>query len=626
MCGIAFIRLRKPFEYYREKYGTYTYGLDKLYLLMEKQHNRGQDGAGIVSINIHAKPGSKYIHRRRSVSSNYIEEIFNNVYNRFRKAEKKNKKKFQDPDWTYHNVSYTGEVLLGHLRYGTHGKNTIHTCHPFMRQNNWRTRNLVAAGNFNLTNVDQLFEQLMELGQHPKEKTDTVTILEKIGHFLDSENQQLFEKYKSEKLPNTEISEKIADNLNIPWILQKSLKDFDGGYALCGMFGHGDAFVVRDPSGIRPAYYYADDEIVVAASERAAIQTAFDLSVQEVKEIPRAHALIVKRDGSYSVDEIIQPLERMSCSFERIYFSRGTDADIYKERKDLGRALTERVLEAVNYDLENSVFSYIPNTAETSFYGLVKGIERYLDQSKRDRIKELNGELTAEALDDILSVKPRVEKIAVKDAKLRTFITDDSTRDEMVSHVYDITYGVVKEKVDNLVVIDDSIVRGTTLKKSILSILDRLEPKKIIVVSSAPQIRYPDCYGIDMSKLGDFVAFRAMEACLKDDGKTDLMTKALEKCRSENAKEGDQIENGVKMLYDQIPTERLSKKIGEIVTSRSIEAEVEVIYQTIEDLHRCCPDHLGDWYFSGNYPTPGGARVVNRSFIFYMEGRNERAY
>ena len=626
MCGIAFIRLRKPFEYYQKKYGSNSFALKKLHLMMEKQHNRGQDGAGMVAVKINAQPGTRYIFRRRSVEANYIADLFNKCQKRFKSAKKKHPKEFKDPKWVYNNVDPIGEVLLGHLRYGTHGSNSIDTCHPFMRKNNWRSRVLITAGNFNLTNVDQLFNQLKKLGQHPKEKADTVTILEKIGHFVDEANQTLFDKFKKTGLENEEISQKIADELNIKWILEKSAKDFDGGYVLGGVLGHGDAFVMRDPNGIRPGFYFVNEEFVVAASERPAIQTAFNIKIDEVKEIPAGNALIVKRDGSYSLEEIIAPRAQKGCSFERIYFSRGTDGDIYKERKELGVTLTDAVLKAVDYDLDNTVFSYIPNTAETCFYGLIKGVEKYIDENKQEKILALGSDPDPEVLARILSEKPRVEKMAVKDAKLRTFITDDNDRDNMVSHVYDITYGVIKRGVDNLVIVDDSIVRGTTLKKSIISILDRLQPKQIVVVSSAPQIRYPDCYGIDMSKMGDFVAFKAAEALLKERGQARLMQEVKENAEKELLKPVSEMKNMVKQIYSPLSTKDISKKIAEIVTADHVTTPVKVIYQSIEGLHKACPNHHGDWYFTGNFPTPGGNRVVNKSYVNYMNGINERAY
>ena len=622
-CGIALIRLLKPLEYYQEKYGTSLYGLNKLYLLMEKQHNRGQDGAGIATIKLDVAPGSRYISRHRSNSPQPIKDLFSYVFQRFHELEKENPALLKDAEYLKQNEAFAGEVLLGHLRYGTHGKNSIEACHPFLRQNNWMTRNLVIAGNFNMTNVDELFDQLVEIGQHPKEKADTVTVLEKIGHFLDVENQRIFDDYKTKGFNNVQLTQIIADKLDLHKVLSRSVRDFDGGYVMAGLIGHGDSFVLRDPNGIRPAFYYMDEEVVVAASERPAIQTAFNVDVNKVKEIERGHALIIKKDGRVRMMQCQEPREKTSCSFERIYFSRGTDKDIYEERKRLGYLLAPAILKAVENDLENTVFSFVPNTAEVAFYGMVKGVEDWLNKHKIDQIKQ--NHISNEKLEKLLNLKPRVEKIAVKDAKLRTFITEDEGRNELVSHVYDITYGSIRAGIDTLVIMDDSIVRGTTLKQSILSILDRLGPKKIIIVSSAPQIRYPDCYGIDMSKLGDFVAFRAAIELTKERGKGDLLKEIYHQCLDQHLHQ-DQVDNYVKKLYDQFTNEEISAKIADIVKPSHIFSKVEVIFQTIENLHKACPDHTGDWYFSGNYPTKGGTRVVNRAFVNYMEGRNVRAY
>lgn len=625
-CGIAMIRLLKPLDYYIKKYGTPLYGVNKLYLLMEKQHNRGQDGAGVANIKFDVVPGTKYISRTRAVGSGAIKEIFGKINSRFEDINKKNPDKLLDAKWLKKNLPYTGELFLGHLRYGTFGGNSIENCHPFLRQNNWMTRNLVVAGNFNLTNVDELFDQLVELGQHPKEKADTVTVMEKIGHFLDEENERLFKKYKKEGHSNAEISSLIAENLDVQAILKDASKKWDGGYAMAGLFGHGDAFVLRDPSGIRPVFYYSDDEIVVVTSERPVIQTAFNVPIEQVKELAPGNALIIKKDGTFKAKEIIEPLEKTSCSFERIYFSRGSDADIYQERQKLGSQLTPSVLKSVDYDLKNTVFSYIPNTAEVAFGGLIEGLHHYANTIKRHKILQMGSAVRDPELSEILSIRPRVHKIAIKDAKLRTFITNDSQRDDMVAHVYDTTYGVIKEGVDNLVIVDDSIVRGTTLKQSILKILDRLGPKKIVVVSSAPQIRYPDCYGIDMAKLGDFIAFQAAVQLLKDNFKENLLDELYEKAKAQEDLPKEQIVNVVKEIYEPFTAEQISAKIAELLRPDTINAEVDIIYQSIEGLHNAIPNHTGDWYFTGNYPTAGGNKVVNKSFINYMEGKNVRAY
>jgi amidophosphoribosyltransferase len=613
-------------NYYIKKYGTPLYGVNKLYLLMEKQHNRGQDGAGVANIKFDVVPGTKYISRTRAVGSGAIKEIFGKINSRFEDINKKSPEKLQDAKWLKKNLPYTGELFLGHLRYGTFGGNSIENCHPFLRQNNWMTRNLVVAGNFNLTNVDELFDQLVELGQHPKEKADTVTVMEKIGHFLDQENERLFKKYKKEGHSNTEISSLIAENLDVQAILKDASKKWDGGYAMAGLFGHGDAFVLRDPSGIRPVFYYSDDEIVVVTSERPVIQTAFNVPIDQVKELAPGKALIIKKDGTFGEKEIIEPLEKTSCSFERIYFSRGSDADIYKERQKLGSQLCPSVLKAVDYDLKNTVFSYIPNTAEVAFGGLIEGLHHYANTIKRHKILQMGSAVRDPELSEILSIHPRVHKIAIKDAKLRTFITNDSQRDDMVAHVYDTTYGVIRENVDNLVIVDDSIVRGTTLKQSILKILDRLGPKKIVVVSSAPQIRYPDCYGIDMAKLGDFIAFQAAVQLLKDNFKDNLLDELYEKAKAQEGLPKEEIVNVVKEIYEPFTAEQISVKIAELLRPDSIFAEVDIIYQSIEGLHNAIPNHKGDWYFTGNYPTAGGNKVVNKSFINYMEGKNIRAY
>jgi amidophosphoribosyltransferase len=625
-CGIALIRLLKPLSYYQEKYGTPFYGLNKLYLLMEKQHNRGQDGAGIATIKLDMKPGTRYISRHRAMGSKAVSDIFEYVQKKFVDVQENTPELLADANWLKENISFTGEVLVGHLRYGTHGKNSIESCHPFLRQNNWMTRNLVICGNFNMTNVDELLEQLYELGQHPKEKADTVTVLEKIGHFLDVENQEIFDSYNAKGLSNVEITHKIADELDVANILRRSAKTWDGGYTISGIIGHGDAFVMRDPAGIRPAFYYADDEVLVVASERPAIQTAFNVPIGSVKEIKPGHALIAKKDGRISEEQFSQPVEQKSCSFERIYFSRGSDADIYRERKQLGRLLCPQILSAVNNDLENTVFSFIPNTAEVAFYGLVEGIHKHIKQVQKSKLLNRADKITDAELEAVLKMAPRVEKIALKDAKLRTFITQDADRGDMVAHVYDTTYGLIKTGQDTLVVLDDSIVRGTTLKQSILRILDRLQPKKIMVVSSAPQIRYPDCYGIDMSKMGEFVAFEAMISQLKEQGKEHLIQDTYQACLKAKATGSMKEKNLVQALYAHFTDEEISGRIAKIVTPAGINAQVEVIYQKLENLHAACPNHLGDWYFSGNYPTPGGNKVVNQAFMNWVEGNNQRAY
>lgn len=625
-CGIAFIRLLKPLSYYQEKYGTALYGLNKLYLLMEKQHNRGQDGAGIATIKLDVKPGHRYISRYRSMAQNAVADIFGYVQSKFVDIQNEKPELMLDTEWLKSNVSFIGEVLLGHLRYGTHGKNSIENCHPFLRQNNWMTRNLVIAGNFNMTNVDELLEQLYELGQHPKEQADTVTVLEKIGHFLDDENQELFDEYKKEGLDNVQITQKISANLDIAKILRRSAKNWDGGYAISGIVGNGDAFVLRDPSGIRPAFYYQDDEIVVAASERPAIQTAFNIAFRDVKEIQPGHALIVKKDGTVSQEIFREPEEKRACSFERIYFSRGSDAEIYRERKHLGALLCKQILDAVSADLKNTVFSFIPNTAEVSFYGMVEGLHAYIRAVQKDALLHRKDSLTDEQLDELLSMNPRVEKLAIKDVKLRTFITQDADRQDMVAHVYDTTYGVIKNNTDTLVAIDDSIVRGTTLKQSIIKIIDRLHPKKIIIVSSAPQIRYPDCYGIDMSKMGQFVAFEAAIQLLRERGMEHIIEEVYQKCKASLLLPKEEIINHVKDIYRPFKQQEISARITKIITPENIDAEVEVIYQTLDNLHVACPNHTGDWYFSGNYPTPGGNKVVNKAFVNWKEGNNQRAY
>ncbi len=622
-CGIALIRLRKPYKYYINKYGSAFYGLNKLYILMEKQHNRGQDGAGVAVVKQDIAPGVPYIHRCRSIEKQPIPDIFSRINRKAKKALKGNKDKRNDANWMKQNVPFTGEVLLGHLRYGTYSGNAVANCHPFIRENNWKSRTLAVAGNFNMTNVDQLFSKLVELGQHPREMADTVTVLEKIGHFLDEENQYIFDLHK-DRFDNIELSNIIEEKINLQKVLRRSCKDFDGGYTMAGITGYGGAFVARDPNGIRPAYYYADDEVVVVASEKPAIKIAFNINYSDIKEIQPGHALIINKDGEYAEHQFREPQQKLSCSFERIYFSRGTDPDIYTERKRLGSNLCQQVLKAVDYDLENTVFSYIPNTAETAFLGLMQSVDDYLVNHRIDFIKK--GKYTTEDLHKTLSFRPRVEKLVIKDAKLRTFITNDNDRSDMISHVYDTTYEVIKKRIDTLVILDDSIVRGSTLEKSILAMLERLEPKKVIIVSSAPQIRYPDCYGIDMSKIGEFVAFRAMLELIKDFDKEYLLDEVYQKCKNSLSLEIEEVKNHVQELYEPFTYNQISDKISEIVTPPDMIAKVQVVYQTIEGLHEAIPYHSGDWYFTGNYPTPGGNRVVNKAFVNFMEGKTGRAY
>lgn len=624
-CGIAHIRLLKPLEYYKKKYGTAFYGINKMYLIMEKQHNRGQDGAGFASIKLNMDPGQRYISRVRSVAQQPIQDIFAQINERINKVLEENPKLRDDTSKLKQQTPYLGEVMLGHVRYGTFGKNSVESVHPFLRQNNWMHRNLILAGNFNMTNVRQLFNNLVELGQHPKDYTDTITIMEKIGHFLDDAVAKLYKKLKKDGLSKADCSSIIAERLSIKKILKKASKNWDGGYAMAGMIGHGDSFVLRDPAGIRPAYYYKDDEVVVVASERPVIQTVFNVDYDSVCELLPGSAIITKKSGEVSIDQILEPVERKACSFERIYFSRGSDAEIYRERKMLGKLLVPEVLKLVGHDIKNTVFSFIPNTAETSFLGMIETVDSYLNKRKTKEILEGKRSLSAEKVTQVLSVHTRVEKIAVKDVKLRTFITEDSTRDDLVAHVYDITYGVIKPE-DNLVIIDDSIVRGTTLKKSILKMLDRLSPKRIVVVSSAPQIRYPDCYGIDMANLEDLVAFRAALSLLREQGKHQLIENIYAKCKAQETYEDSEVENFVKEIYSPFTAAQISEKIATLLSEDGITAEVKIIFQTIENLHLSCPKNLGDWYFTGNYPTDGGNRVVNQAFINFYEGRKKRAY
>ena len=625
-CGIALLRLKKPLQYYIDQYGTAFYGLNKMYLLMEKQRNRGQDGVGLANVKLSVPPGHRYLSRSRSVAKQPIEDLFSQVMGRFAETREHHPEKLKDAAWLQKEFAFTGEVFLGHLRYGTYGRNTIERVHPFLRQNNWRSRTLALAGNFNLTNVDELFDVLVGLGQHPKEKADTVTILEKVGHFLDEEVEARFRDFKEQGHENHEISELIAQNLNVGHVLERASEAWDGGYVMGGIIGTGDAFIARDPNGIRPCFWYEDDEVIVAASERPVIQTAFNTTTDQVKELQPGEALLISKDGNASIKQVRAAAERTPCSFERIYFSRGNDADIYNERVALGESLVPKVLEAVEHDLDASVFSFIPNTAETSFYGMVKGLESHLNQSKIQRILGLGANPSPDDVRDILEERPRVDKVTLKDAKLRTFIADDGARDDLVTHAYDITYGTVQRGVDQLVVIDDSIVRGTTLKRSILRILDRLGPKRIVVASSAPQIRYPDCYGIDMAKMGDFIAFQAAIALHKERGNEALIERVYEDCKAELEKPFSEQLNKVKPIYDQLSEEETSNKISELLTPSNIQAEVRIIYQSVEGLHAAIPEHKGDWYFTGDFPTPGGNRVANRAFVFWKEGRSERAY
>lgn len=625
-CGIALLRLKKPLQFYLDKYGTALYGLNKMQLLMEKQHNRGQDGAGLANIKFDMTPGDRYISRVRSIQKNPIQDIFDQINARFLQIQREDPKLLKDIDFLKKNAGFTGELFLGHLRYGTFGRNSIESCHPFLRQNNWISRNLVVAGNFNLTNVDELFDSLVKIGQHPKEKSDTVTVLEKIGHSLDVAHDALVENYKAKGFDKATSYKMIADQLQIADILKNSSNNWDGGYAMAGLLGHGDAFVLRDPAGIRPAFWYEDEEICVVASERPVIQTAFNLQLEEINELKPGHALIVKKNGHVTEELINTPVAPLQCSFERIYFSRGSDADIYKERQALGNYIVPQVMAAIDSDLCDSVFSFIPNTAEVSFLGMIKGIEDELNERKVKEITALGANPSAENITKIIQQRTRIEKIAIKDAKLRTFITQDNSRDDLVTHVYDITYGSLRKGLDNLVIIDDSIVRGTTLKQSILRMLDRLMPKKIVVVSSAPQIRYPDCYGIDMAKLGDFIAFEAAISLLYDRNMQSTVDFVYRKCKEQLLLPKEQAKNFVKEIYAPFTDEEISAKIAVLLTPKSVLSEVVIIFQKVENLHKACPNHLGDWYFTGNYPTPGGNKVVNRAFVNWFEKINERAY
>ncbi|MFA6402233.1 MAG: amidophosphoribosyltransferase [Salinivirgaceae bacterium] len=625
-CGFVLIRLLKPLSYYQEKYGTWRFGINKMYLMMEKQRNRGQDGAGVVSLKLDNQPGSKYLNRSRSNAPTPIVNVFAEINSRMTDECEGNQELLNDPEYAKTNLSFAGEILLGHLRYGTFGRNNIENVHPVMRENNWKSRNLVIAGNFNLTNVDELFKHLTELGQHPKDYSDTVTILEKVGHFLDEENQRLFRQYKNEGYTNRQISELIAKRLDVRKILEEASKYWDGGYVIAGLIGHGDAFVFRDPNGIRPAFYHKDEEFVIAASERSAIQTVMNINIEDVHEIKPGHALIIKKEGQVLEEVVRIPGKNTACSFERIYFSRGSDEDIYKERKKLGELIVPDILKAVNYDIEHTVFSFIPNTAESAFYGMIKGVEDWLLEEKQRLILEKGKDITPDELKRIIALRPKAEKVAIKDVKLRTFISADKGRDDLVGHVYDITYGTIRPGIDNLVIIDDSIVRGTTLKQSILKILDRLEPKKIVIVSSSPQIRYPDCYGIDMAKLGDFIAFQAGIELLKDEGKESVIEDVYQKSKEQQFLPKEEVINYVTQIFKDFTPEQVSGKISQLLKADGMKAEVQIVYQTVENLHIACPNHPGDWYFTGNYPTPGGNKVVTTSFINYIEGKNERAY
>lgn len=622
-CGIALLRLRKPLAYYDEKYGTAFYGLQKMQLLLQKMRNRGQDGAGIATIKLYPKPGQRYISRQRSNSSNYLSDLFEKVWTRIHHLPSEH---LHDMEWLKEHAPYAGEVLMGHLRYGTHGDNSVERVHPFHRQNNWITRNLLLAGNFNMTNADELFQELVELGQYPKEKSDTVTVLEKIGHFLDDEVQRLHTWYKPDGHSNQDINQLIFDALDLQRLLRRASKKFDGGFVLGGMIGHGDAFLMRDPNGIRPAYWYMDDEIVVGASERPAIQSIFNVRFHQVQELQPGHALLIKHHGAVAEQPFVEPRTKMACSFERIYFSRGNDREIYQERKSLGAQLAKPVLESVNWDIQNTVFSYIPNTAEAAFYGFSEGLDKELNQWKSNQLLQNKANLSPEKVQEILSVRPRLEKLVHKDEKQRTFIATKKKRNDMVSFVYDVTYGLVEDDQDTLVLLDDSIVRGTTLRESIVSITARLRPQRIIIVSSAPQIRYPDCYGIDMSKMKDFVAFQALVQLLKENKSEHLLQEAYQRCKKAENLPIDAIHNEVIALYDLFPYEAISKRIAKIVTPPGIKPTIQTIFQTVEGLHKACPHHQGDWYFSGRYPTPGGNRVANRAFMNFIENKDVRAY
>ncbi len=625
-CGIAFIRLLKPLEYYLGKYGTSLYGLNKLQLLMEKQHNRGQDGAGVACIKLGLLPGKKYINRVRSNATTSIKDVFDQIFAPFRQLREDHPHRLNDVQWLKENIDFTGEIFLGHLRYGTYGKNSIQNLHPFLRENNWKTRNLVLAGNFNLTNVDELFKTLVDLGQYPVETSDTVTVLERIGHFVDEENERLFKAFRAKGYSKKEITDFIITHFDLKSVLTRAASKWDGGYVMAGIIGHGDAFIMRDPAGIRPAYFYADDEVVIATSERPVIQTTLNVKAHQIDEIPPAHFLQVKSNGEWSLQQFAEPIRTASCSFERIYFSRGTDQEIYHERKQLGKMLLPSILKAIDYDLENTVFSYIPNTAAVAFQGLMEALAEFCDEKRKEKLLALDYTPTKNEIDEIFNIKPRFERIAVKDIKIRTFIAEDEQRDDLVAHVYDVTYGAIRAGIDNLVVLDDSIVRGTTLRKSIIRILDRLEPKHIIVASSAPQIRYPDCYGIDMAKLSDFIAFKAAIELVKETNQAHIINQVYRMAKAQENLPREQIQNPVKKIYEPFSDEEISNKISQLVKNHQVKSRVSVIFQTVDHLHQAIPHHSGDWYFTGNYPTPGGNKVVNKSFINFIEGKNERGY
>ena len=622
-CGIAMIRLLKPLDYYQKKYGSWMYGLNKLYLLMEKQHNRGQEGAGLAVVKLDAIPGDEYIFRERATGSSAISEIFGSVHAMLANVPSD---KLDDPKFAKESLPFAGELFLGHLRYSTTGKSGLSYVHPFLRRNNWASRSLALAGNFNMTNVDELFADLVEQGQHPRNYADTFVLLESLGHYLDREVQYQFDKYgKDTNLSGQSVNQLIEKNLDIPSMLGRASVKWDGGFVIGGLIGCGDAFVLRDPWGIRPAYYYQDDEIVMVASERPVIQTTLNLDVADVKELKAGQAIVVKKDGDVSFPQILEQKESYApCSFERIYFSRGSDADIYSERKELGKLLLPKILKSIDSDLRNTVFSFIPNTAEVAFFGMAEGLEEYMQQVRFKKIREKGESITDEELAKILAIRVRTEKVAIKDIKLRTFIAEDKGRDDLAAHVYDVTYDSLRPYTDNLVVIDDSIVRGTTLKQSIIKMLDRLHPKKIIVLSSSPQIRYPDCYGIDMSRMSEFAAFRAAIALLKDNNMQNVIDDVYCKCLEQRFFAKEDVVNYVKAIYAPFTNEQISSKIAQMLTPEDTEAEVQIVFQDIEDLHKACPNNNGDWYFSGNYPTPGGNRMVNNAFLNYIEGQEKR--
>lgn len=623
-CGIAVIRLLKPLNYYYKKYGTWQYGLDKLYLLMEKQHNRGQEGAGLGAVKLESTPGNEFIYRERAVGSSAISEIFSKVHSSFTAFSPE---QLNDIEFVKKSVPYAAELFIGHLRYSTTGKSGLTYVHPLLRRNNWASRNLALAGNFNMTNVDEMFQQLLEEGQHPRDYADTFVMLESIGHYLDREVQYQYDHVDKSNLNGQEVSHIIEEKLDIPFLLKRASKNWDGGYALCGLIGCGDAFALRDPWGIRSAFYYHDDEVVVIASERPVIQTAFNLKKDDVKELQPGEAIVIKRNGNISLNQILNKKEKITpCSFERIYFSRGSDYDIYRERKKLGELLVPEIINAINDDFDNTVFSFIPNTAEVAYYGMLEGLEDHFNHKKAKYILEKGSFLNKEEIDRILSKRVRSEKVAIKDIKLRTFIAQGTSRNDLAAHVYDITYGSLRRGVDNLVIIDDSIVRGTTLKQSIIKILDRLDPKKIIIVSSSPQIRYPDCYGIDMSRMSEFIAFKAAIELLKERGMQNIIDETYEKSVKQLHRKKEEIVNYVKDIYAPFTDEEISAKIAQMLTSKDIKAEVQIVFQKIEDLHKACPNNKGDWYFSGDYPTPGGNRLVNSAFINYINGQENRTH